>query len=30
MGTHYPNPAEIDRAWLLVDLEGQTVGRAAT
>jgi len=30
MGTHYPNPAEIDRAWLIVDLEGQTVGRAAS
>lgn len=30
MGTHIPNPAEIKREWLLIDLEGQTVGRAAT
>jgi large subunit ribosomal protein L13 len=30
MGTHYPNPAEIERKWHLVDLEGKTVGRAAT
>lgn len=30
MGTYYPNSADIERAWLLVDLEGQTVGRAAT
>lgn len=30
MGTHYPNSADIERAWLLVDLEGQTVGRAAS
>ena len=30
MGTHYPNPAEVKRDWLLIDLEGQTVGRAAS
>lgn len=30
MATHYPNPAEVQRDWLLVDLEGQTVGRAAS
>lgn len=30
MGTHYPNPAEIRRDWLLIDLEGLTVGRAAS
>ena len=30
MATHIPNPAEIKRDWLLVDLEGQTVGRAAS
>ncbi len=30
MGTHYPNPAEVKREWLLVDLEGLTVGRAAS
>lgn len=30
MATHYPNPADIQREWLLVDLEGQTVGRAAS
>ena len=30
MGTYYPKPSEIQREWLLVDLEGQTVGRAAS
>jgi large subunit ribosomal protein L13 len=30
MATHIPNPAEIKRSWLLIDLEGQTVGRAAS
>ena len=30
MGTHYPNPADIRRDWLLVDLKGLTVGRAAS
>ncbi|NVB40730.1 50S ribosomal protein L13 [Pseudenhygromyxa sp. WMMC2535] len=30
MGTPYPNPADIERAWLIIDLEGQTVGRAAS
>ncbi len=30
MGTHYPNSADIERAWLLIDLDGLTVGRAAT
>lgn len=30
MGTHYPNPADIRRDWLLVDLAGLTVGRAAS
>ncbi|MCA9693091.1 MAG: 50S ribosomal protein L13 [Myxococcales bacterium] len=30
MGTHYPKPAEIQRDWLLVDLDGLTVGRAAS
>lgn len=30
MGTHYPKESEVKREWLLVDLEGQTVGRAAS
>lgn len=30
MGTHYPSQAEIKRDWLLVDLDGLTVGRAAS
>ena len=30
MGTHYPNPADIRRDWLLIDLNGLTVGRAAS
>ena len=30
MGTHYPNPADIQRDWLLIDLNGQTLGRAAS
>lgn len=30
MGTHYPNPADIRRDWLLIDLAGLTVGRAAS
>jgi large subunit ribosomal protein L13 len=30
MATHIPNPAEIKRDWLLIDLQGQTVGRAAS
>ncbi|MEE9384247.1 MAG: 50S ribosomal protein L13 [Nannocystaceae bacterium] len=30
MGTHYPKPEEIQRDWHVVDLDGQTVGRAAT
>ncbi len=30
MGTHYPTSAEIKHDWLLVDLDGLTVGRAAT
>ncbi|MCB9568063.1 MAG: 50S ribosomal protein L13 [Myxococcales bacterium] len=30
MGTHYPTTAEIQRDWLVVDLEGQTLGRAAS
>jgi large subunit ribosomal protein L13 len=30
MGTHYPKKAEIQRDWLLVDLDGLTVGRAAS
>jgi len=30
MGTHYPIPAETSRDWLLVDLEGLTLGRAAS
>ncbi|MBK8262053.1 MAG: 50S ribosomal protein L13 [Nannocystis sp.] len=30
MGTHYPNPAEIQREWLLIDLKGLTLGRAAS
>ncbi|MCA9661714.1 MAG: 50S ribosomal protein L13 [Myxococcales bacterium] len=29
MGTHYPT-AEIPRDWLVIDLEGQTLGRAAS
>jgi large subunit ribosomal protein L13 len=30
MATMYPKTGEIQRTWWLVDLEGQTVGRAAT
>lgn len=30
MATPYPNPAEIQREWWVVDLEGATLGRAAT
>jgi large subunit ribosomal protein L13 len=32
MGTHYPDTAQISakREWLLVDLDGLTVGRAAS
>jgi large subunit ribosomal protein L13 len=30
MVTPYPNPAEIKRQWWVVDLEGATLGRAAT
>jgi large subunit ribosomal protein L13 len=30
MATPYPNPAEIQRKWWVVDLENATVGRAAT
>jgi large subunit ribosomal protein L13 len=30
MATPYPKPQEIQRDWLLVDLQGQTVGRAAS
>ena len=30
MGTHYPNPADIRRDWLLIDLAGLTLGRAAS
>ncbi len=30
MGTHYPIPAETPRDWLLIDLEGLTLGRAAS
>jgi large subunit ribosomal protein L13 len=30
MATMYPKPNEVQRSWWLVDLEGQTVGRAAT
>ena len=30
MGTHYPKKEEIQRDWLLVDLDGATVGRAAS
>jgi large subunit ribosomal protein L13 len=30
MGTHYPTSAEIQRDWLVIDLEGQTLGRAAS
>ncbi|MCA9711545.1 MAG: 50S ribosomal protein L13 [Myxococcales bacterium] len=30
MATSYPNPAEIKRDWWLIDLEGATLGRAAT
>ncbi len=30
MATPYPNPAEIQRDWWVVDLEGATLGRAAT
>jgi large subunit ribosomal protein L13 len=30
MGTHYPKPAEIERDWLVVNLDGLSVGRAAS
>ncbi|RMG93694.1 MAG: 50S ribosomal protein L13 [Deltaproteobacteria bacterium] len=30
MATPYPKPHEVERKWLLVDLSGQTVGRAAS
>jgi large subunit ribosomal protein L13 len=30
MSTSHTKPAEIERDWLLVDLDGQTVGRAAS
>lgn len=30
MATTYPKASEIQREWLLVDLDGKTVGRAAT
>ncbi|TPV96110.1 MAG: 50S ribosomal protein L13 [Myxococcales bacterium FL481] len=30
MGTYYPKPNEIQRDWYVVDLAGQTVGRAAS
>lgn len=30
MATPYPNPAEIKREWWVIDLEGATLGRAAT
>lgn len=30
MYTKFPKTAEIEREWLLVDLEGQAVGRAAS
>lgn len=30
MATTHTKPAEIKRDWLLVDLDGQTVGRAAS
>ena len=30
MATMYPKPATLPRDWWIVDLEGQTVGRAAT
>ncbi len=30
MGTPHTKPAEIQRDWLLVDLDGLTVGRAAS
>lgn len=30
MGTPYPKPGELSRSWWIVDLDGQTVGRAAT
>jgi large subunit ribosomal protein L13 len=30
MGTHYPAVSEINREWLVIDLAGLTVGRAAS
>lgn len=30
MSTVYPKPHEVQRKWWVIDLEGQTVGRAAT
>lgn len=30
MATSYPKPADIQRKWWVIDLEGATLGRAAT
>jgi large subunit ribosomal protein L13 len=30
MATSYPKPGEVTRSWWVVDLDGQTVGRAAS
>lgn len=30
MSTVYPKPDEVQRKWWVIDLEGETVGRAAT
>lgn len=30
MATTYPKPDEVQRKWWVIDLKGQTVGRAAT
>jgi large subunit ribosomal protein L13 len=30
MSTYMPSPEDIDRKWFIVDLEGKTLGRAAS
>lgn len=30
MKTYYPKPGEVEREWVLIDAEGQTLGRLAT
>jgi large subunit ribosomal protein L13 len=30
MKTYHPKPNEVERGWVVIDLEGKTLGRAAT